>query len=120
MYSSEIIERRLWKAKKLGMVYKRLPRDTCIEITNRLKLLQFNGNGDPLPEGQLVRPLDEKEQEFIRSERILCKCDFAYFLSRYYTVERDPGVGEGGIGPGRLLESQLRFISTPKPQNPKI
>lgn len=111
MYSPEIVERRLFKAKKLGMTYKRLPRDTCIEITSRLKLLQFNTNGDPLPEGQLVRPLDEKEHEFIRSERLLCKCDFAYYLSRYHVVERDPGVGEGGIGPGRPLESQLRFIS---------
>lgn len=112
MYSSEVIEKRLTKAKQLGMTYKRLPRDTCIEIATRLKLLQYTNKGDPMPEGQLSRALDEKEHEFIRSERLLCKCDFTYYLSRYHTIERDPGVGqEGGIGPARPLESQLRFIN---------
>ena len=111
MYSSEIIERRLAKAKKLGMTYKRLPRDTCIEVTNRLKLLQFNSKGERLPEGELIHPLDEKEQEFIRSERLLCKCDFSYYLTRYHSIERDEGVGsEGGIGPARTIESQDAFI----------
>ncbi len=111
MYHPEIIERRLHKVKKAGILVKRLPRDKSIEITANLDKLKYRGDGQLLPEGQLARELDAKEHDFIRSERILCKADFEYFLTRYYTVERDPGVGtESGNGPAKLLESQQRFI----------
>lgn len=111
MYSPEIVERRLLQAKKAGLGFQRLPRDKSMEITQRLQQLQYNDRGEKLPEGQLIRPLDERELSFIQSERVLCKCDFLYYLSRYHVVERDPGVGtESGNGPARPLESQLRFI----------
>lgn len=111
MYSSEIIEKRLQKAKKAGLIFNRLPRDKCIEITDKLQALRKGPNNQPLPAGQLARPLNDAEQKYIASERVLCRADFEYFLSRYYVIERDPGVGtESGNGVGKLLESQLRFI----------
>lgn len=111
MYSSTIIEKRLHQAKKAGLSFTRLARDKSLEISANLEKLKYNARMEPLPAGQLIRELDEKEQSFIKSERILCKCDFEYFLSRYYCLERDPGVGtEGGIGAAKPLESQLRFI----------
>lgn len=111
MYSPEIIERRLFQVKKAGHQYKRLPRDRSIEISASLEKLRIGPKGDPLPYGQLVRELDSKELEFIASERLLCKADFEYYLTRYHAVERDPGVGtESGNGPAKLLESQIHFI----------
>jgi len=111
MYDPEIVERRLAKAKKAGLVFKRMPRDTCIEIAARLDKLRYNEQNILLPDDRLVRELDDKEKAHIESERILCKADLGYYLSRYHTVERDPGVGtESGNGPARLLESQLRLI----------
>lgn len=111
MYSSSIIERRLAAAKKAGIEIRRLPRDKSIEIAAKLEKLRFNSDGEPLPQGQLGRPLDAREQLFIRSERALCKADFEYFLSRYYAVERDAGVcEEEGIGAARPAESQIIFI----------
>ena len=111
MYSPEITERRLHAAKKAGLQYQRQPREKSIEISQRLEKLTKNDRGEPLPDGQLIRELDAKERAFINSERILCKADFGYYLTRYHVIERDPGVGiEAGNGPATLLESQLTFI----------
>ncbi len=111
MYSSEIIERRLYQAKKAGLNFQRLPRDKSMARAVELDALRKNGDGTTLPRGVLVRPLKQEEHEFIESERLLCKADFRYFLERYYSVEIDPGVGNGeGIGPARSIESQVHFI----------
>lgn len=111
MYHPEIIDRRLWQAKKKGLLYRVRPREESIEISARLEKLCRNAKGEPLPEGQLQRDLDEKERAFIGSERILCKANFEYYLTHYHSVNLDPGVGtQEGIGPGKLLESQGKFI----------
>lgn len=111
MYSPEITERRLFAAKRAGLKYKRYPRETSIEVSRELERLRYDERGNLLPDGGLVRDLDSREREFIDSERILCKADFEYYLTRYHTVERDPGVGtESGNGPAKLLESQRLFI----------
>lgn len=113
MYSPLIVDRRLAQLKKAGITAQRRRRDESIETSTRLQKLRLNDQGQELPEGQLVRELDAKEQEFIRSERAICKADFSYFLTRYYAVELDPGVSEdgvGGIAAGKLQESQEIFI----------
>lgn len=111
MYSAEIVEKRLWAAKKAGHTYNRLPVSRSLEISRNLEQLRRAPNGSLLPDGELTRALDAREQEFIMSERLLCKLDAEYFISRYYVIERDPGVGvESGVGPARLLESQYRII----------
>ena len=111
MYSREIIERRLNAAKKAGARFQRLPRDKSIEIATALEQLRYDGKGELLPNGTLQRALDTEENEFIHSERTICKADFAYYLARYHALERDPGVGtESGIGPAKPLESQVKFI----------
>ena len=111
MYHPEIIERRLAAAKRAGIQFQRLPRDRSIEIASNLEKLRYGPKGQLLPNGGLVRELDEKEEGFIQSERVICKADFEYYLTRYHAVERDPGVGtQSGIGPAVLLESQRRLI----------
>lgn len=105
------MQRRLFAAKKAGLVFQRLPRDRSIEIAANLEKLRYNSKGQLIPQGGLARELDDKENKFIDSERILCKADFEYYLTRYHAVERDPGVGtQSGIGPAILLESQKRLI----------
>ena len=107
MYSPEIIERRLHAAKKAGLQFQRLPRDTCLDITGKLETLRLDGRGELLPKGKLSRDLDGKETAFIKSERLICKADFHYYAVRYHNLERDPGVGNNsGIGPAPYLESQ--------------
>jgi len=111
MYHPEVIDRRIYAAKKKGLIFNRLPRDRSMEITAKLELLRYDSKMNLLPEGQLARPLDEAEAAFIESERNLCKADFLYYLSRYHACERDPGVGtESGTGPAKPLQSQLRYI----------
>lgn len=111
MYSPNIIDRRLHAAAKAGLKFQRLPRERSLEISANLEKLRRNSQGEIMPNGALQRPLDQAENEFIESERILCKADFEYYLTRYHAVERDPGVGtESGIGPAKLLESQRKFI----------
>lgn len=113
MYSPTITARRLDAAKRQGVPFSRLSREKSITWSKELEQLRFSPRGEPLPHGSLARPLRAEEHSFIESERLICKADFRYFLSRYYPVERDPGVsdsGESGIGPAQLLESQVRFI----------
>jgi len=125
VYSPSIVGRRLYAAKKRGMKYQRLPRDKSIEIAAKLERLQYKDN-KRLPEGQLIRPLDDREVSFIQSERLLCQCDFVYYFERYHKLQLDPGVVElidtagtvesvidgslQKIGPPRMLESQCRYI----------
>lgn len=118
MYSPEITQRRLHQAKKQGHTYTRLPRDTSIDISQKLEKLRYSDRGELIPKTPanpdgLARSLDAKEFEFVNSERLICKMDFDYYLSRYHAVELDSGVGSGesGVGPGVLLESQRRFIT---------
>lgn len=111
MYSPEVIEKRLHNAKKAGFKFTRLPRAKSLGMTAELEKLRFNARREKLPEGQLTRDLTRPEQEFIQSERILCRADFTYYLTRYHVIERDPGVGtESGNGPAKLLESQKLLI----------
>lgn len=111
LYSPEIIDRRLRRARAKGVKTQRLSVADSIGISERLERLRKNSEGGELPEGQLARPLFPNEQAFIESERAICKCDFTYFFTRYYCLELDPGVGNrSGIGPPVLLESQKRYI----------
>lgn len=112
MYSPLIVSKRLYAAKKAGLAHQRLPRDKSIEIAAKLERLRFDSNNRPLPEGQLLRPLNLAEQAHIESERLLCKVDFEYFFTRYYALETDPGVSDQPpIAPPVLLESQRRYLT---------
>lgn len=112
MYSPAIIERRLHAAKKAGMLYRRLPRDESISISSKLERLRYDDRAKLLPDNALARPLTRQEEEFIESERLLCKCDFEYYMTRYHSLELDPGVtDESGIKAPKLLESQRRYLT---------
>jgi hypothetical protein len=112
MYSPEVVQRRLHAAKKEGMLFRRLPRLDSIDIAGKLEALRLDKNGKALPDGNLSRPPTRQEEDFIRSEQVICKMDFEYFFTRYCALERDPGVGRGdGIGPPILLESQQRYLT---------
>lgn len=112
LYSSEIIQKRLYQAKKAGIQHERLPRDRSLEIAAKLERLRRDDKGGVLPPGQLSRPLDVKEQSFIESERLLCKADFAYYAERYHAIGIDTGTTDGDltIGPVRHQESQQKCL----------
>ena len=111
MYHPDVVAKRIFQARKAGIPIMKRSREESLEISSKLEKLRYK-NGLKLPPGQLVRDLDAKELTFTRSERALCKADFIYYLIRYHTIERDPGVGsESGVGPATLLESQVRFIT---------
>ena len=111
MYSPAIIEKRLHAAKKSGLQYRRRPRLDCIEIAHNLEQLRRGPDGRLLPPGEMIRPLQQSEQDFIDSELLISKCDFVYWFERYAALELDPGISDrSGIGPPILLESQRRYI----------
>lgn len=99
-------------AAKAGMQYKQLSREDSITIAADIEKLRYNAKQQLLPDGGLARPLNRREEQFINSERLICKMDFKYFFVRYFTLELDPGVGSGSSGnaPPTLLESQQRYI----------
>lgn len=118
MYSREVVERRLYAAKQAGLKFARLPRERSIEINSKLEKLRYGADNRLLPNGGLIRPLNDREAEFIQSERIICKMDFEYWFTRYYCLDLDPGVSSGNfndtakkIGPPELLPSQVEFIT---------
>jgi|WetSurMetagenome_2_1015567.scaffolds.fasta_scaffold01336_19 hypothetical protein len=121
MYSPLIVDRRLAAAKKSGLAFRRLPRETCIEVAAKLELLRRGPAGQLLPEGQFARPLLKFERDFIDSETLLCKCDFGYWAQRYAQIEVDPGVIPSDsnrptaetmkIGAATFLPSQHRFLA---------
>ena len=113
MYSPEIIDRRLSRAKREGLLFKRLPREESIGRSAELELLRFDERGVKLESGKLARGLTASEQQFIESEQLICKVDFKYWFERYCSVELDPGVtadGKGGIAAPILAESQLHYV----------
>lgn len=94
------------------MQYKRLPRSESIDISTRLENIRKGKDGKLIADGGQSRPFTRAEEDFIRSEQLICKMDFEYFFSRYWHLELDPGVGNGsGIGPPVLLESQRRYLT---------
>lgn len=112
MYSSLIIQRRLWQAKQEGLLHRRVPREDSIQIAADLEKLRYDTKNRLLPDGGLSRNLNRKEQDFIQSEQLICKCDFEYFFTRYCCLELDAGVGLGsGIRPPILLPSQRRYLT---------
>lgn len=52
--------------------------------------------------GQPIRPLQQWERNFIRSEQILCRWDFRYLAPRYVTIALDGG----GVGKLEFAASQ--------------
>lgn len=112
MYSSAIVQCRLYQAKKAGIEVVRLPRDRSLEIAAKLEKLRFDERGTKGPPGWLSRPLNAEEQKFISSEQVLCKVDFQYFAERYCQIGIDTGVTseEKTIGPILFEESQLRLL----------
>ena len=113
MYSESIVEKRLSQVSKSGIECVRRSREDCIDISRRLEKLRYDGKGVLLPDGQLSRQLDDKEQAHIRSERILCKVDFVYYATRYHAIGIDTGIsgGEETIGPVEFQESQNRLVA---------
>lgn len=99
MYHPDIVEELLYEYRSLVVV--RRDREECIAASTALNEL--------LQDGKWTRELTNAEREFVRSEYILCKCDWRYFAERYGFTERDPADG-GGMGPIKLWPSQIRSL----------
>lgn len=112
MYSPLIADRRINAAIKQGMKLRPKPVEDSIAISEKLqKLIDDNPDNiknpraPPLPS----RAFTSDENEFMRSEAMLCRLDFNYFVARYGNIELDASTG-GGIGPMTFWASQKRAL----------
>jgi len=97
LYSPAIAEKRLFTLAQRGV--KVTPRSVDASISISTKLNQIAKE----------REFRDDEQEFIRSETVLCRNDFRYWAARYAFVELDASAG-GGVGPIDFWESQRRAL----------
>ena len=100
MYSEAVVDRTLHELAQQGHKFQARSVDESLSVTERLTKV-FNG-------GKWKRQLSESEAAFIKSEILLCKHDFRYFL-RYAYTELDASEG-GGVGPAQLWQSQERAL----------
>lgn len=82
MYSPRTIKRnsQLYKQNR-GVELVRYSVKACREMVQRLDALIDSNSGE------LTRKLNEKERDFIRNERNLCRIDFVYWLRRYVFIK---------------------------------
>lgn len=99
MYSVKVVAWRLEAIEKTLhiKVNQRSPKEVD-DFRHRLESLLGEN-------GELTRGLMQEELDFIRDERILCKCSFRYWADRYATMQKDGSVG-GGVGRVRFWASQ--------------
>ena len=89
MYSPAIVERRIDNVQQqLGIELTEYPIPYVRKAVSHLALLVDK-------KGDLKRPLDREETEFIQNERLMSKCSFSYWSERYAHIR--VGKGEGGI-----------------------
>jgi hypothetical protein len=107
MYSEVVAQKRVEAIEAaLRLTLKRRPIG---EVDQRRSDLEKVLNA----KGELTRSLSPDEADFIRCERLLCKCSFKYWMDRYSTAQKDGSEG-GGVGRVKLWASQeaaLRIIS---------
>lgn len=101
MYSPLIVDKTLFNLQKAGHTFKRRDVAQCQEVSRRLKELI------DAKTSQYKRALTPDERDFMRSETILCRHDFRYFVERYGNIDLDASVG-GGVGPLIYWASQER------------
>jgi hypothetical protein len=102
VYSPLIVDRALHALKAKGMRFQRRAIEESIDISAKMgKILDKDGNPQ--------RPWTAQEQEFMRSEVILCRHDFRYWADRYGIREITGEMG-GGIGPSPFFASQERAL----------
>lgn len=103
MYSPLIVDQNLHKVKKTGLIVKRLGTSQRREISRRLHALVDKKTGN------YTRALTTDEDSFVRSETILCRIDFRYFVAAYGNIDLDASTG-GGVGPMDFWASQQRAL----------
>jgi hypothetical protein len=103
VYSPLVVDQTLHKLKEAGITVKRRDAAQRREISRRL-----NAIVDPKT-GVYTRNLTSDEQSFTRSETVLCRADFRYFVAAYGTIDLDASTG-GGVGPMEFWASQERAL----------
>lgn len=99
MYSEKVAQKRIEVVEKhLKIKLKHLPVGKVDELRAHLEALLND-------KGELTRALSQEEVEFIRNERLMCKCSFRYWADRYAVMQKDGTVG-GGVGRVRFWSSQ--------------
>lgn len=101
VYSRVIVEKKLRELAVKGHKFERSSIDRSLSMKERFARI--------VDKGKLSRKLTKQEEEFMRSEIIVCRYDFRYWAERYGTIERDAQFG-GGIGPIEFWESQERAL----------
>jgi hypothetical protein len=99
MYSEKVAQKRIEVVEKhLKIKLKHFPVGKVDELRAHLEALLND-------KGELTRGLSQEEVEFIRNERLMCKCSFRYWADRYAVMQKDGTVG-GGVGRVRFWSSQ--------------
>src|SRR4030095_16780220 len=81
MYSPKIIQQNLKKAeKKLKFTPTYHSVDEVSAFNEYMAALVDKKSG------KLLRALSESDKKWIRNERLLCKLDFKYWLTRYHYI----------------------------------
>ena len=88
MYDRDRINERLdAAAEQLGWMPEYHTVEQVDEVKRRLdEIAEWDENGKYVG---MKRPFTEREQRWIRNERMLCACDAAYFLTRYCYIKDD-------------------------------
>lgn len=91
MYHPEVIQRRIESAIQAGLLTAPPAYRTREEINRIVKEINSSREIDDAGNVRELRPLTPEEIEWIRTERILCRCDFHYFATRYCYITTSDG-----------------------------
>lgn len=87
MFSRSIIDRSLDTLRRKGV---HLVYHTLIEVERHISQLDTVWGVDPETEQPVkLRELTDAEVKFIRNERLLCRIDFRYWVSRYVWIKNE-------------------------------
>lgn len=99
MYSPEVVDKSVRTAEKaLGLRVKRLGSARSIDRAKSVNQKIIDKD-----------ELSDEDVAFIRSEQVICRYDFSYWLKRYCTINIDASMG-GGAGPLVMWEPQLMLL----------
>ena len=102
MYSPLIVDKTLARLTKAGHSFTRRSIDESITTSERMRSIVD-------ADGKFTRSLSAYENDFVRSELILCRSDFRYWAERYGYVRLDGSQGNKSA-PVKFWPSQERAL----------
>jgi len=105
MYSPLVVDKKLYHFKQQGILFTPYSPSDSQTITAKLTKKLYD------PEGNRIKGVEmtDKEQQFTKSETLLCRTSFRYWAERYGFCEMDAQEG-GGVAPAEFWPSQERAL----------